>query len=139
MKLTRRFVRGALAFAGFIAATLVTSAKAQDADSALDARTKSVAEQLRCPVCQGVSIQDSPSQLAQEMRGVVKDQLRAGRTPDQVKAYFVSKYGEWILLEPKATGMNILVYALPVVLVLGGIAAIVVVVRRWTRNPAEPA
>jgi len=73
------------------------------------------------------------------MRGVVKDQLRSGRTPDQVKAYFVSKYGEWILLEPKATGMNVLVYALPVFLVLGGIAAIVLVVRRWTRNPVTPA
>ncbi len=129
-----------LAFAAaLVSAAFVTSANAQDVDSALEARTSAVAGQLRCPVCQGVSIQDSPSQLAQEMRGVVKDQLRSGRTPDQVKAYFVSKYGEWILLEPKATGMNVLVYALPVFLVLGGIAAIVLVVRRWTRNPVTPA
>jgi cytochrome c-type biogenesis protein CcmH len=104
----------------------------QRADSVLDARTSAVAAQLRCPVCQGLSIQESPSELSQQMRDLVKEQLRAGKTPDEVKAYFVSKYGEWILLEPKARGFNILVYALPVLVVVGGIGVIAVVVRRWT-------
>jgi cytochrome c-type biogenesis protein CcmH len=105
------------------------------ADSILEARTAEVAAQLRCPVCQGLSIQDSPSELSQQMRAVVKDQLRAGKTPDEVRAYFVSKYGEWILLEPKAHGFNILVYALPMLLVFGGLCVIVVAVRKWTRPP----
>ncbi|MGH7656569.1 MAG: cytochrome c-type biogenesis protein [Gemmatimonadaceae bacterium] len=103
-------------------------------DSILDARTSELAKQLRCPVCQGLSIQDSPSELSQQMRAVVKDQLRAGRTPDEVKAYFVSKYGEWILLEPKPHGFNILVYAMPIALVLVGLAVIFFAVRKWTRN-----
>lgn len=107
-------------------------------DSALDARTSAVASELRCPVCQGVSIQDSPSELAQQMRGLVKEQLAAGKSPDDVRAYFVSKYGEWILLEPKASGFNLLVYALPVVLVLGGLGVIAVVVRRWTATAEGP-
>jgi len=64
------------------------------------------------------------------MRSVVRDQLAAGRTPDEVKAYFVSKYGEWILLEPKARGFNLVVYILPVLLVLAGLAVITMVVRR---------
>lgn len=106
------------------------------ADSVLDARTAAVASQLRCPVCQGLSIQDSPSELSQQMRAVVKDQLRAGKTPDEVKAYFISKYGEWILLEPKPHGFNILVYAMPVALVVAGLAVIVVAVRKWTRPPS---
>jgi cytochrome c-type biogenesis protein CcmH len=101
-------------------------------DSALEAQTTAVASTLRCPVCQGESIQDSPSELAKQMRAVVRDQLRAGSTPDQVKAYFVSRYGEWILLEPTMTGLNILLYVLPVVLVVGGLALIAVLVRRWT-------
>ena len=112
------------------------SGAAAAADSSLDAQTTAVAAQLRCPVCQGLSIQESPSELSQQMRDLVKDQLREGRTPEEVKAYFVSKYGEWILLEPKPRGFNLLVYALPVLLVAGGIGVIAAAVRKWTR-PAD--
>lgn len=101
-------------------------------DSVLDARTTSVASQLRCPVCQGESIQDSPSELAGEMRNLVKTQIAAGKTPAEVKAYFVSKYGEWILLDPKAHGFNLVLYAAPYVLLLGGLGVIVIAVKRWT-------
>jgi cytochrome c-type biogenesis protein CcmH len=107
------------------------------ADSILEARTAEIAKQLRCPVCQGLSIQDSPSELSQQMRAVVKDQLRAGKTPDEVKAYFISKYGEWILLEPKPHGFNILVYAMPIALVIVGLAVIFFAVRKWTRQPTN--
>ena len=108
----------------------------QPNDSVLEAKTSAVAAQLRCPVCQGLSIQDSPSELSLQMRSLVRDQLKAGKSPDEVKAYFVSKYGEWILLEPKPRGFNLFVYALPVVLVVGGIGLISLVVRRWTQPPA---
>ena len=108
-------------------------------DSVLEARTSAVAAQLRCPVCQGLSIQDSPSELSQQMRAVVKDQLREGKTPEEVKAYFISKYGEWILLEPKAKGFNVLVYAMPILLVAVGLGVIAVAVRKWTRAPDGPA
>ncbi|MBI3566905.1 MAG: cytochrome c-type biogenesis protein CcmH [Gemmatimonadetes bacterium] len=102
-------------------------------DTALEAMTTAVASELRCPVCQGLSLQASPSELAQQMRGLVKDQLAAGKTPDEVKAYFVSKYGEWILLSPKPRGFNLLVYVLPLVLVGSGITFIWVMVRKWSR------
>ena len=101
-------------------------------DSALDAQTTAVALTLRCPVCQGESLQDSPSDLARQMRDVVRDKLRAGETPDEVRAYFVSKYGEWILLEPTMTGLNILLYVIPVLLVIGGLVLVGFLVRRWT-------
>ena len=110
-----------------------SSSRTTSADSTLEARTSALAATLRCPVCQGESIQDSPSELAQQMRAVVRDRLRAGESPDEVKAYFVSRYGEWILLEPKMTGLNILLYVLPVLLVVGGLGLVVVLVRRWTR------
>jgi cytochrome c-type biogenesis protein CcmH/NrfF len=106
-------------------------------DPALEKRTSEVAAGLRCPVCQGLSIQDSPSELAQQMRSLVRDQLAAGKTPEEVRAYFISKYGEWILLEPEASGFNVLVYVLPVLLVLGGLGFIVTLVRRWTVAPVE--
>jgi cytochrome c-type biogenesis protein CcmH len=113
-----------------------SSAAATASDSALEARTTAVASTLRCPVCQGESIQDSPSELAKQMRAVVRDRLRSGETPEQVKAYFVSRYGEWILLEPTMTGLNILLYVLPVLLVVGGLTLIVFLVRRWTASDA---
>lgn len=117
-------------------AAIPARTQAQAADSTLEARTTAVASTLRCPVCQGESIQDSPSELAQQMRSVVRDRLRSGETPEQVKAYFVSRYGEWILLEPKMTGLNVMLYVLPIVIVIGGLILIVVLVRRWTK-PAE--
>jgi len=106
-------------------------------DSALEARTSAVAAQLRCPVCQGLSIQDSPSELAQSMRSLVRDQLAQGKTPDQVKAYFVSKYGEWILLSPAPHGFNLLAYLIPMLVVIGGGAGIALAVRRWTSPATE--
>ncbi len=126
-----RFIRVVAALA---LAIVSSSADAQQsaADSTLEARTSVVASQLRCPVCQGLSIQDSPSELSQSMRAVVRDQLKAGKTPDEVKAYFISKYGEWILLEPKPHGFNILVYALPILLVASGLGVVFVAVRKWT-------
>ena len=126
----------AVAFAVVVAFGAANAARAQDQD--LEARTTAVASTLRCPVCQGESIQDSPSELARQMRAVVKDRLRAGETPEQVKAYFASKYGEWILLEPRMTGLNILLYVLPVVLVVGGIALVAILVRRWTTPDPSP-
>ena len=114
------------------------AAVAEPIDTVLEATAREIAAELRCPVCQGESILDSPAELAQQMRAVVHDQLRAGRTPEEIKAYFVERYGEWILLEPKMTGLNIALYAFPVLLVIGGLAFVVVLVRRWTSPPAAP-
>ena len=122
----------ALASAALASAALAQTQAMIDADSTLEAHTTILAAQLRCAVCQGISIQESPSALAREMRAVVKEQLRDGRTPEEVKAYFVSKYGEWILLEPTPQGLNLLLYVLPGVLVVGGFIWIGVVVRRWS-------
>lgn len=106
------------------------------ADSALEAMTTRLASELRCPVCQGNSIQDSPSELAQQMRDLIRDQLRSGKSPDEVRAYFVDKYGEWILLSPKATGVNLVVYLVPFVAVLLGGFIVWRTLRRWTSPSA---
>lgn len=106
-------------------------------DSAvLEQRTREVAAELRCPVCQGESIQESPAELAQEMKAVVREQLAAGKTPDEVKAYFVARYGEWILLRPTTSGVNALLYVLPPLALLGGVLLVVAIARRWIRAPA---
>jgi cytochrome c-type biogenesis protein CcmH/NrfF len=103
-------------------------------DSALEARTREVSKGLRCPVCRGESIQDSPAELSAQMRNVVREQLANGKTPDEVRQYFTDKYGEWILLQPKAEGVNLLVYLLPALFVVGGGVVVLRVARRWVRG-----
>jgi len=102
-------------------------------DSVLDARVKTVASRLRCPVCQGESIQDSPAELSAQMRLLVREQLATGRTESQVFDYFVQKYGQWILLEPRAEGINLLVYWLPILFLVLGSVGLMMAVKKWTR------
>jgi len=120
-----------------------TSSPSQDAttrpapplgvDTALDARAKAIASRLRCPVCQGESIQDSPAELAAQMKTLVREQIANGRTDREVLDYFTAKYGQWILLEPKAQGLNLIVYWLPVVFLVAGAGVLWIIVKRWTR------
>ncbi len=108
-------------------------------DTAMERQTRQLAAELRCPVCQGLSLADSPSELSQDMRNVIREQLEAGRTPEEVKEYFVGRYGEWILMEPRPQGFNLAVYILPVALLVGGAVVIAVAMRRWSRSPTRAA
>lgn len=109
----------------------VTAAQAED--PVLEAQVRELAAKLRCPTCRALSVQDSPSGMAQEMRDLIREQLRAGKTPAEVEGYFVERYGEWILLEPKAEGFNWAVWLLPVVLLVGGLAFVLMTARRWVQ------
>jgi cytochrome c-type biogenesis protein CcmH len=100
-------------------------------ETEIDRQVRELAGKLRCPVCQGLSLQESPSELAQEMRAVIRTRLEAGDTHDEVLEYFVGRYAEWILLEPKAEGFNLAVYVLPILAGLGGAAFLLVAGRRW--------
>jgi cytochrome c-type biogenesis protein CcmH len=96
---------------------------------------REIGTQLRCVVCQSLSVADSPSETASQMRGVIRERLAAGQTPEQIKAYFVDKYGLWILLEPPRKGFSLLVWVVPYAGLLGGLVLVGFVVRRWSRRP----
>ncbi len=100
--------------------------------SSLADRTRAVAATLRCPECENLSVADSPSALAGEIRREISDMLRAGRTPGQIRDVFVGRYGESILLSPPASGVTLLAWAIPVAVFVAGVVGAVLVVRRWT-------
>lgn len=127
-----------------LAVALLATPLAAAAD--LEEQVRVIGAELRCPVCQNLSVAESPSELAVEMRGVIKAQLQAGKTPDEVKAYFVEKYGDWILLSPRMRGLNVLVWLGPFVAAGAGLALALLSLRRWVRrgrmarcSPADPA
>lgn len=103
-------------------------------EAELDALAAEVASGLRCPVCRNQSIVESNADLSREMHRVVRERLAAGETPDEVRAYFVSRYGEWILLQPEPRGINLLVYALPIVVLVVGFFFARNRLRKWAAS-----
>ena len=118
----------------------------QQAGSALldpprEARVQALGKQLRCPMCQGLSIADSNSSAARAQMDKVRELVAAGKTDQEIRDYFTSRYGEWALLDPAASGMNLLVWVLPFLLLVGGGLAIARAMRRPAVAPAatDPA
>jgi cytochrome c-type biogenesis protein CcmH len=117
-----------LAMVGFMAITGPAASTAAPTEREIDA----VARDLRCVVCQNLSVADSPSEMARQMRDLVRERLAAGETPAAVKAYFVARYGEWVLLSPPARGFGLLAWGLPLGAVAAGLVIAVVLLRRWS-------
>src|SRR5207244_8830203 len=92
---------------------------------ALHQRTQEVASLLRCPVCQGLSIADSPSEMAMNMKGQVRELLARGYTQEQILSYFERSYGQFVLLKPKFSGVAAAVWILPLLAIAIGIVVVV--------------
>jgi cytochrome c-type biogenesis protein CcmH len=91
-------------------------------DPALEARARTISEELRCMVCQNQSIDDSDADLAHDLRVLVRERIKAGDSNKQVIDYIVARYGEFVLLKPRFSLKNALLWGTPVILlVLGGI------------------
>jgi len=90
------------------------------AGAELDQRTEELTSVMRCPVCQGLSIADSGTMIAMAMKEEVRQFIAAGYTDDQILLYFEASYGEFIRLEPKPTGFNLLVWVAPIAVLLAG-------------------
>ena len=107
----------------------------------LEDQTRAISTELRCVVCQNLSIADSPSEMAQQMRAIVREQLQAGKSPQEIKDYFVTKYGGWVLLKPATQGFSLLVWVVPFVALLIGLALGIFFIRRWAakKRSAQPA
>ena len=83
-------------------------------------RVDRIAAELRCPVCQGLSVQDSPSETARTMKDLVATRVAEGRTDDEIRAEFQRSYGDWILLSPPLLSPSGLVWLAPLAAIVAG-------------------
>ena len=120
-------------FEGAAPAPIMEPAGAPPAPEDVDQLAAEIGRQLRCPVCQGMSVADSTSSAAVMMFNHIKGQVEQGYTEDQIKEYWITRYGEWILLNP--TGRHWIVWMGPVVMIGGGLLWMTFVFRRWRYEP----
>ena len=113
-------------------------AEVQD-ETALDVQVREIAKTLRCTVCQTENIWESGAPLAQQMRGVVRERLKLGHSKEEIRAYFLSRYGDYIMMEPPKHGVNWILWASPFILLLGGGIFLYKEVSKWVRGtPPSP-
>jgi cytochrome c-type biogenesis protein CcmH len=106
------------------------------ADPALEARARSISQELRCLVCQNQSIDDSNAALAKDLRLIVRERLRAGDSNRAVLAFVEARYGEFVLLRPKLNANTLLLWLAPLLLLA---ATAVGVIRRTRASRTAPA
>lgn len=123
----------------FILVSLALSAcnNAQAEVPALEQRAQALNRSIMCPVCPGESIDQSQVALAVQMRGIVNEKLAKGWSDDQIREFFVERYGHSVLLEPPTEGISLAVWLLPPIGVAAAAGVFVLVIRRMRRNPEE--
>ncbi|HEX4620560.1 MAG TPA: cytochrome c-type biogenesis protein, partial [Myxococcaceae bacterium] len=127
-----------------LAALLLTSYVPQEAgsaplaDPALEARVHRLGKQLRCAVCQGMSIADSPAQMARAQLDTVRKLVAEGKTDDEILDWFVQRYDEWVLLEPRRHGFALFVWLGPALAVMGGLVFVMFFIRGRNKRPPGP-
>lgn len=100
-------------------------------DPALEARARAITSQLRCPVCQGETIDDSDAPISRDLRLLVRERLVAGDSDQAAIDYVVARYGEFVLFNPRASGSGLILWlAGPVLLLTGGLVAFLSLRRR---------
>ncbi|WP_137112293.1 cytochrome c-type biogenesis protein [Rhodobacter sp. SY28-1] len=105
------------------------------ADPVLEARARDISRDIRCPVCQGETIDDSNAPIARDLRIIIRERLLAGDSDQDVIDYIVARYGEGVLFNPPAEGANLILWLAGPALLLAGIGVAMTAARRWRTMP----
>ncbi|MCK9283260.1 MAG: cytochrome c-type biogenesis protein CcmH [Rhodocyclaceae bacterium] len=116
--------------------TLAGEAPTVAEDPALEARVTKLSEELRCLVCQNQSLADSHAELAQDLKNQVREMLKQGMTEQQVVAFLVQRYGDFVLYRPPVKSTTWLLWLGPFLLLIGGLALFIFKLKR--RRPIQP-
>lgn len=111
----------------------VTAARA-GAQQTTDERVYAIASQLQCPVCNGESVADAPSAVAQEMRSVIREKIAEGWSDQRILDYFHQRYGDTILETPPARGFTAIIWLGPLLMLLAGAFIVWSAAREWNRR-----
>jgi cytochrome c-type biogenesis protein CcmH len=110
-----------------------------NADTQTEERIRRLSEKLRCLVCQNQTLADSPAELAVDLRRQLQEQVRAGRSDEQILDFMVQRYGDFVLYEPPFKATTVLLWVGPFVLLAAAGLVLVATLRRRRRAPEEPA
>jgi cytochrome c-type biogenesis protein CcmH len=120
----------------FVAMPVIAAEVTEDP---LERQTLEIASQLRCAVCQNESVADSKADLAGDMRKIIREQLKAGKSRDEIINYFVARYGNYVLMKPPTQGAGGIIWAAPVVLlVVVGLSGFIFLRRRLRPSLPPP-
>jgi cytochrome c-type biogenesis protein CcmH len=103
-----------------------------------DNQVNEIAKKLYCPVCPNTPLDVCETKACEDWRAQIKDELRAGWTEDQIIEYFVVQYGERVLAEPRRSGFTSMVWVLPMIGAVFGLAVVGMVVRGWNQGREQP-
>ena len=117
---------------GVLASLLVVGVVAAQGGTVTDDQVNAVAKKLNCPVCENVPLDVCETQACVQWRDLIRQRLATGEKPEQVIAYFRDTYGDRVLQEPPRSGFTALIWILPFVGLIAGVAILVVVLRRMT-------
>jgi len=105
-----------------------------------DERIDQITAELRCPVCQGLSVKDSTSETARQMRDLVAQRVREGKSNAEIEAEFRAAYGDWIFLSPPVASLSGLVWLVPIAVLAAGLLLVSGRLRRVEApGPVEPS
>jgi cytochrome c-type biogenesis protein CcmH len=108
---------------------LVFACAAHQELSSIEQRTQDINRLLMCPICPGESIDQSQNNLAKQMRGIVRDQIELGWTDQEIRTFWIERYGPSVLMEPPQSGFNLLAWVVPFVFLLGAMSTVYMVLR----------
>jgi len=122
-------------FAGVLCLAAAADPADRLADPAQEARARAIFADVRCLVCQNESIDDSEAELAGELRKIVREQVKAGRSDAEIKRFLTDRYGEFVLMTPRFSWMNLALWSGPFLVVVLGAGLLVARLRNRSVEP----